>query len=221
MDTTTDTIDHTAGADETTFYHGDMVDGVDPKYFVQDQDGVPPLPEVAFDLQILQSLRRLMRAADIFSRQLAKAHRITGPQLMCLHKLLEADGLTVSQLSNAIFLSASTVVGILDRLEAQGLVTRVRSDKDRRKVWISVTQAGRDLVDEAPSPLQQALQQGLGKLSQTERRVIADNLDRIVCMLELQDLDAAPLLETSESLDALLGDGAGSPAGDHDERYRD
>jgi DNA-binding MarR family transcriptional regulator len=185
-----------------------MVDGMDPKQFIRDD--VPPVPEVAFDLQILQSLRRLMRAADIFSRRLVKAHRITGPQLMCLHKLLdETEGLTVSELSKRMFLSASTVVGILDRLEVQGLVTRVRSAADRRKVLIHVTQSGRDLVVDAPSPLQQALQTGLEALPTSQQRAIAENLKQLVQMLELQDLDAAPMLETAESLDAHWGDPGG------------
>jgi hypothetical protein len=55
----------------------------------------PPVPGVAYDLQ-LQSLRRLMRATDIFSRRLIKWHKITGPQLVSLHKLRESDGLTLS-----------------------------------------------------------------------------------------------------------------------------
>jgi len=170
-------------------------------------DDVPPVPEVAFDLQILQSLRRLMRAADLFSHQLAKAHRVTSPQLMCLHRLLESDGLTVSELSKAIFLSPSTVVGILDRLEAQELVTRVRSAEDRRKVLINVTQAGRDLVDAAPSPLQRALQSGLAERTTADQRTIAESLDQLVRMLELQDLDAAPILESAAE---LTGDWSGT-----------
>lgn len=156
----------------------------------------PPVPDVRFDLQILQSLRRIIRAADLFSHSLAKLHKVTSPQLMCLHKLLESDGMTVSGLSRAIYLSPSTTVGILDRLERHGLITRVRSSVDRRKVLIHVTQAGRDLVNDAPSPLQRALENGLGELPPEQQATIAESLGSIVQMLELQDLDAAPVLET-------------------------
>jgi DNA-binding MarR family transcriptional regulator len=190
------------GADEDWTYGVDMVDGMDPKAFIRDE--VPPVLPVAHDLRILQSLRRLMRATEIFSRRLVKAHKITGPQLMCLHKLLESDeGLTVSQLSRAIYLSASTVVGILDRLERQDLVTRVRSATDRRKVLINVTETGRNLVLDAPSPLQQALQAGLMTLPESEQCSIADSLGQLVNMLELQDMDAAPMLDTAEDLGAV------------------
>ena len=160
----------------------------------------PAVPEIAYDLQVLQSLRRLIRAADIFSRRLIKQHKVTGPQLMCLHKLLEHDGLTVSELSKAIYLSPSTVVGILDRLERQLLVTRIRSSTDRRKVLLHVTQEGRDLVVDAPSPLQEALQNGLSKLDTAKQKEIADNISSLVMMLEIEDLDAAPILDTDANL---------------------
>lgn len=158
------------------------------------------MPLVAYDLQVLLSLRKLIRAADIFSRRLIREHKISGPQLMCLHKLIEFDGMTVSQLSKEIFLSPSTVVGILDRLEKQGLVVRNRSEQDRRKVLLSVTKAGRLLVEEAPPPLQNALQEGLGQLSIKEQEKIADSMQKLVEILEIESLDAAPILETGEQI---------------------
>jgi DNA-binding MarR family transcriptional regulator len=172
-----------------------------PAEFIRDT--TPDLPPQRYDLQILRSLRRMFRAADLFSHRLQRQHRVTGPQLMCLHTLLESDGLTVSELSLAIFLSASTVVGILDRLERQGLVTRVRSTKDRRKVLIHVTQTGRELVLDAPLPLQRALELGLRQLEKGRQRELAEALNSLVEMLEITDLEAAPLLETGAlTLDA-------------------
>ncbi|MFW5829221.1 MAG: MarR family winged helix-turn-helix transcriptional regulator, partial [Planctomycetota bacterium] len=156
----------------------------------------------------LRSLRRIIRAADLFSHRLQRQHHVTGPQLMCLHTLLELDGLTVSELSNAIFLSPSTVVGVLDRLEKQGLVTRVRSTTDRRKVLIHVTQMGRELVLDAPLPLQRALEMGLRRCDRQQQQELASALDTLVDMLEIADLDAAPLLTTGDlALDAGHKDG--------------
>jgi DNA-binding MarR family transcriptional regulator len=165
----------------------------------------PEVSEVAYDLLVLQSLRRLIRATDIFSRRLVAQHKVSGPQLICLHRLLESDGLTVTQLSQAVYLSPSTVVGILDRLERQELVTRIRSLQDRRKVLIHVTQKGRDLVQDAPSPLQEALQAGLAKLPIDGQQTIADSMAALVAMLEVSELDAAPILETGTTLEGGEG----------------
>lgn len=169
-----------------------------PASFILEQ--APAVPAVAFDLQVLLSLRKLIRAADIFSRRLIREHNISGPQLMCLHELLDHDGMTVSQLSKEIFLSPSTVVGILDRLEKQELVKRVRSEEDRRKVMLSVTQAGRQLVEDAPPPLHNALQDGLSQLTLKEQESIAQSMQKLVEILEIQNLDAAPILEVGEQI---------------------
>lgn len=168
--------------------------GRDPIAFIR--DAAPPVPPMRPELQILQSLRRIIRAAEIFSKQLIRQHKITGPQLMCLRKLMESEGLTVSELSKAIYLSPSTVVGILDRLEERGLVARLRSRGDRRKVLIHPTQAGRELVAEAPSPLQVALERGLQALEPEQQQRMAESFSQLVQMLELDFVDAAPVLET-------------------------
>ena len=160
----------------------------------------PDVPKIAHDLLVLQSLRKLIRAADIFSRRLIKEHKVSGPQLMCLHKLVENEGMTVSELSKEIFLSPSTVVGILDRLEKQQFVTRERSVEDRRKVILHVTQSGKYLVEEAPSPLHTALQNGLGQLSLEEQAIIAENMQKLVDILEIDKLDAAPILDTGNNM---------------------
>ncbi len=159
------------------------------------QDAAPEVPRLHHDLRIIQSLRRIIRATDLFSRRLVKQHKITGPQLMCLHKIVESEGLTIAELSRSIYLSASTVVGIIDRLERQGLATRQRSVSDRRKVLIHATQEGRDVLIDAPSPLQKALQSGLNELEEPEQKRIADTLEHLVDILELERVDAAPMLE--------------------------
>ena len=184
---------------EHEYTRSDDVSSVSPADYILDT--VPAVPAVAYDLQVLQALRRLIRATDILSRRLIAQHKVSGPQLVCLHKLLESDGLTVTELSKAVFLSASTVVGILDRLERQDLITRIRSTVDRRKVLIHVSQAGRDLVQDAPSPLQDALRSGLARLPIAHQQVIAESIGQLVDMLELNDLDAAPILETGATLD--------------------
>jgi len=158
-----------------------------------------------YDLWILRSMRRIMRAVDVHSRKLMADHKITGPQIICLQTLQEDGPVTTSALAKLVNLSPSTVVGILDRLEAKGWITRERSTKDRRMVLVYITDDGRDLLARAPSPLQERLQSGLDGLSEKEQIVLAQSVERIVDLLEVEDFGAAPLLETQPietSLDA-------------------
>ena len=62
-----------------------------------------------------------------------------------LRALWEQKHLTSAEISQITLLPASSLVGILDRLEKKGLISRLRSIEDRRFVHIIPTQAGRDL----------------------------------------------------------------------------
>lgn len=64
---------------------------------------------------------------------------ITGPQGMLVGTLIHYGEMKISDLSEKLGLSNSTVSGIVDRLESQGLVERTRSTEDRRVVYVDVT----------------------------------------------------------------------------------
>ncbi len=160
----------------------------------------PAIPAERHDLRTLRAIRRIIRAADLHSRRLASQHGITVPQLLCLTKLIENESLTVRELAAQIYVSASTVVGILDRLESRGLVTRRRGELDKRMVHVSITESGKKLVSDSPSPLHEELVAEMRAIPEEEQSEIANALEKLVDLLEIQRLDAAPILETNETL---------------------
>lgn len=151
---------------------------------------------VRYDLRILRSLRRIIRCIDLYSRQLSATNQITTPQLVCLLEVVHQGPLTATAISRAVHLSPSTVVGILDRLEEKGWVTRERTREDRRVIRISATPKGVQLSQQVPSPLQSTLAQALNALPELEQVTIALSLERIVALMEAQEIDAAPILAT-------------------------
>ena len=148
------------------------------------------------DLRVLSAMRRIIHCVDLYSRELAAKTRITAPQLVCLITLAEQGPMTATTISREVFLSPSTVVGIIDRLEEKGLVKRERMSKDRRVVTVTISEEGRTVVDNAPSPLQSRLTEALGALPVPEQIAIAKSLERVVNLMEAQDIDAAPILAT-------------------------
>lgn len=154
------------------------------------------IPDERLDLRISQSLRRIVRSIDIHSRKLHHEYDITAPQLLTLTSISENEPLTIASLSINIHLSSSTLVGIIDRLENKNLVVRQRDTKDRRKVMIHTTDKGKVFIASAPSLLQETMANSLAKLTELEQSTIALSLERVVELMEAQDLDAAPLLET-------------------------
>ncbi len=156
----------------------------------------PQVPRRSYELRILQALRRIIRAVDIHSYKLASQHNITGPQLGCLLAVKESGPLTSARLAKKIYLSPSTVVGIIDRLEEKGLVKRNRDSKDRRLVHITITAAGEQLVTAAPSLLQDTLASALVELPEIEQVSITMALEKLVDLMEAGHIGAAPVLET-------------------------
>jgi DNA-binding MarR family transcriptional regulator len=170
-------------------------------------------PATRYDLRVLQSLRRIIRAVDLHSRKLSAQHKITGPQLVCLLAIDGHGRVTGSAIARHVHLSPSTVIGILDRLEAKGLVRRERDLKDRRLVQVSLTEQGRALAARAPSPLQDTLAAAMSDLPEAELARIAESLDRIVEMMEARQIDAAPILETGPITPATGAARAAEPPG--------
>ncbi|MES2973236.1 MAG: MarR family transcriptional regulator [Pseudomonadota bacterium] len=74
---------------------------------------------------------------------------LTYPQYLVMLVLWERDGLMVSELGERLFLDSGTLTPLLKRLEASGLVARIRAVDDERRVHISLTAAGRKLKAKA------------------------------------------------------------------------
>jgi DNA-binding MarR family transcriptional regulator len=160
----------------------------------------PEIPRERYDLQILRALRKIIRSVDIYSKKLVGSHDVTAPQLVCLITIAQEGPLSLTRIAEKVYLSPSTVVGILDRLESKGLVLRARDTRDRRLVNVTATATGRRLASHAPSPLQAGLANALKNLPEIEQATIALSLNRIVDLMEAEAIDASPVLDTGTIL---------------------
>ena len=150
--------------------------------------------------QVLISLRRVIRATDLHSKQLVKTTGLTAPQLLLLQAIRDKVDGTIGQLAKHISLSQATVTTILDRLEKRELVKRVRSTTDKRKVHACLTDKAIEILKEAPVPLQEHFAEQFNDLEAWEQTMIISSLQRIAQMMDAQDIDAAPVLDVG-SLD--------------------
>jgi DNA-binding MarR family transcriptional regulator len=76
---------------------------------------------------------------------------ITYPQYLVLMVLWETDSIAVSEITRRLILNTNTITPVLKRMEAQGIITRQRSDEDERKVIVTLTPKGKELQIEAAS----------------------------------------------------------------------
>ena len=139
--------------------------------------------------EIVFSIRRLMQAGEHYTKELNKIYNVSAAQINCLLALHENGPLPPSQIAKHVMVNSSTVTGIIDRLEKKDLVKRLRVSQDRRVITVELTQSGEILAENAPSPIQQKIIDGLDKLSPSEIEEIALTLKRLTDMLDVQDIE--------------------------------
>ena len=144
--------------------------------------------------QVIVALRRITRAIDLHSRGLLHEYGLTAPQLAALKSIGRLQPVAIGTLARSIHLSQATLTGIVSRLERRGLVTRARSGSDRRAVVVSLTDAGRELQETAPSLLQDRFRNELLRLHEWEQNLLLASLQRIASMMDAEGIDASPVL---------------------------
>lgn len=102
-------------------------------------------PLLLLDRQLCFALYRASRAVVQAYQPLLAELDVTYPQYLVLLLLWEQDGVTVKALGQRLDLDSGTLTPLLRRLEARGLVTRLRSAEDGREVLVRLTAAGRRL----------------------------------------------------------------------------
>ena len=139
--------------------------------------------------QIIFSIRRLIQANELYTKELNKKYRVSAAQLNCILTLNEHGPLPPSKIANHMMVKSSTVTGVVDRLELKGLVERMRNSPDRRVITIQLTEAGKKLAQNAPPPIQQKIIDGLKRTEKAKKDQIVRSLNILTSMLDVQDLE--------------------------------
>ena len=151
-------------------------------------------------LEILIKLRKIIRSINLESKKIQKEFGISIPQLLLLQYLSEQKDYKASakDIKNYINLNASTVSGIIQRLEEKGLVAKLPNSDDKRGMFITLTAKGADLLKESPTTLQEKLSQRLKKLSPKQIEELYTNIEILTNLMDAEEIDAAPLITQSE-----------------------
>ena len=154
--------------------------------------------------QIFKSIRRIVRAIDLRSREVARVSGLTIPQIVVLQGVHELGEVTTKALSEHADLSSATVVTILDKLEEKKLVERYRSASDRRIVHTKLTREGNAAVASLPGLLHEEFEAKFDKLSAEERAKLVQAMSEVAEMLNAHKLDAAPILTTGKVTNEIV-----------------
>ena len=104
---------------------------------------------------------------------------LTMPQCMVIGALIKSGEMKISELSNKVKLSNSTVSGIVDRLENQGLVVRTRSEEDRRTVFVKTTKKVEEIYNGIHKKVEESFENLLSLGTDEEMGKIVEGLNTL------------------------------------------
>ncbi|MFC3615406.1 MarR family winged helix-turn-helix transcriptional regulator [Lutimaribacter marinistellae] len=146
----------------------------------------------------LIALRRILRATELFGRDLKKAAGVTAAQFRVLQIIAESGQATAKEISTRMRVSQATVTSLVDKLVREGMVVREKSVRDRRQTDIHITERGRQTLIDAPDPLQQKFVRKFSSLEDWEQSMLVASLERVAGMLDADDMDASPVLDSGD-----------------------
>jgi DNA-binding MarR family transcriptional regulator len=98
-----------------------------------------------------------------------------------LQALTSGGPLTLGEIAADLGLGKATVTELVDRIEAKGLVARIRDDRDRRRVFIGLTEAGERAVQSMGEVLEDSsLREALGRMSPQDREHLITGLEALL-----------------------------------------
>lgn len=105
-------------------------------------------------------------------------------EVLSLLRRNEPNLLTPVEVCNQLLSSPSGMTGKLDRLEEQGLIQRSPDPDDRRAIRLVVTDAGRELIDNAFASSLQTYESMLVHLTREETEDLRDLLEKVLSRLD-------------------------------------
>jgi DNA-binding MarR family transcriptional regulator len=132
----------------------------------------------------LRAIRKILRSAEEGERKLAHATGLTPSQVLVLQEVHAAHDVTPSAVALALQLSQASITNISDRLEEVGLLARRRGERDKRQVRLTLTDRGREMLEEAPELMQNRLSACFAQLAPWEQAMMLTVLGRMADLLD-------------------------------------
>ncbi len=142
------------------------------------------------------SIRKIVRAINLESKRIEKDYGLSIPQLLTL-KFLEENveyKSTMKELKEHLSLNASTVSGIVARLETKGLIARLPNPNDKRSTPIILTSNGNKLIKQTDESLHERVMRKSNSLTDYEYQQILVSFQTIIKIFDIDDVDASPII---------------------------
>ena len=126
----------------------------------------------------INALRRMVRGLRSAAESVERELRISAAQLFVMSELAQMPDQSVKDLAALTMTTHSTVSQVVSQLISKGLVTRTADASDARRALLRLTRQGNNLLKKAPRAIQEELIDGFGTLRPSERRGLANGLEK-------------------------------------------
>lgn len=168
---------------------------------------VPPTPagpqadsltgHVEYAARAMDSLRRIVHALRVATGASERALGLTAAQLFVLRQLAVRSDQSLNDLAMRTHTAPSSVSEVVSRLVRRGLVARRAASTDRRRAELTLTSAGRAMLQHAPESVQERLLAGFGRLADAEQRALAEALEAWLAASGLERVPPTLFFEAS------------------------
>ncbi|NOU96542.1 MarR family transcriptional regulator [Paenibacillus sp. LMG 31456] len=124
------------------------------------------MKETGIDLELQQVFRRIMRKLVVYGKFIDP--RFSGSQVAALDIIQTKGPIKVTHLAEKLTLSLSAVTLLCDKLIQNGYLIRERDDEDRRVVYLSITDHGREVLEDIYALEKELASQWLSGISEPE-----------------------------------------------------
>ncbi|MEU5023864.1 MarR family winged helix-turn-helix transcriptional regulator [Streptomyces milbemycinicus] len=143
----------------------------------------PPPPQApsptSEDLGLVDALAQLSFLVQSSLAEIAGQHDLSIIQTRLLGILRDREP-TMNQPGRHLGLDKSSITGLVDRAQRRGLVTRTVSAVDRRSYQVSITDAGRQLAEQATAQFAERIERSVAPLPESDRKRLSQLATRIV-----------------------------------------
>jgi MarR family transcriptional regulator, organic hydroperoxide resistance regulator len=143
----------------------------------KDRAEVPPLGDV---LEFMRMIWAIDHGLQRTSKQMAATLGITGLQHLAIRLVGRFPGISAGQLADILYIHPSTLTGVIQRLERQGLIGRRTDPRDGRRVVLGLTEKGRHLDVGARDTVESAVRDALATLPKSRVETAREVLRTLV-----------------------------------------
>lgn len=146
------------------------------------------------DYVYVDDLERLLRTVSSIikrrGRDILADFDITPPQFNALLILRNEGKLTIGELGEKMYLACSTATDLIDRMERNGLVERMRDSNDRRVIRLQVKDKGTEMHEAVMTARKRYLSSVLEKISVEETKIMIEGMKHLEQLMTDQTLDS-------------------------------